>query len=129
MHRRTFLSALAITFCSGCFSRASEITVGSKNFTEQLLLGKILEIVLKSAGANVEDLTNIPGSAAARQAQVAGQVDAQWEYTGTAWLTYMGESKPIRNAEQQYVAVRDRDLKENNLVWTTPAPMNDPSCP
>ncbi|QDP94760.1 glycine betaine ABC transporter substrate-binding protein [Microlunatus elymi] len=101
------------------------ISVGSKNFTEQLLLGKILEIVLKSAGANVEDLTDIPGSAAARQAQLAGQVDAQWEYTGTAWLTYMGESKPIRDPHQQYVAVRDRDLKENDLVWMPPAPMND----
>jgi osmoprotectant transport system substrate-binding protein len=101
------------------------ISVGSKNFTEQLVLAKMVEILLRSAGADVEDLTNIPGSASARQAQLAGQVDVEWEYTGTAWLTYMGESKPIRDPHQQYVAVRDRDLKENKLVWTDPSPMND----
>lgn len=103
----------------------ASISVGSKNFTEQLVLAKMVEILLKSAGANVEDLTNIPGSASARQAQLAGQVDVEWEYTGTAWLTYMEQSKPIRDPHQQYVAVRDKDLKENNLVWTNPSPMND----
>lgn len=101
------------------------ISVGSKNFTEQLVLAKMVEILLKSDGASVEDLTNIPGSASARQAQLAGQVDVEWEYTGTAWLTYMGEAKPIRDPHQQYVAVRDRDLEDNNLVWTDPSPMND----
>ena len=53
-------------------------SVGSKNFTEQILLGKMTVILLKSAGADVKDLTNIPGSAAARQAQLAGQVQMQW---------------------------------------------------
>lgn len=100
-------------------------SVGSKNFTEQILLGKMSVILLKSAGASVKDLTNIPGSAAARQAQLAGQVQIAWEYTGTAWLTYLGNSKPIPNAQQQYAATRDEDLKKNSLVWLPPAPMND----
>ncbi|QGN34520.1 glycine betaine ABC transporter substrate-binding protein [Microlunatus sp. Gsoil 973] len=103
----------------------AHISVGSKNFTEQLVLAKMVEILLKSAGATVEDLTNIPGSASARQAQLAGQVDVEWEYTGTAWLTYMAQPKPIRDPHDQYVAVRDKDLKENQLVWTDPSPMND----
>jgi osmoprotectant transport system substrate-binding protein len=101
------------------------ISIGSKNFSEQIILGKMTGILLKSAGATVDDLTNIPGSAAARQAQLAGQVDIQWEYTGTAWQTYMGEEKPIRDRQGQYEAVRDRDLKENRLVWLPPAPMNN----
>lgn len=103
----------------------ANISVGSKNFTEQLVLAKMAEILLKSDGANVEDLTNIPGSASAREAQLDGQVDVEWEYTGTAWLTYMGQSKPIRNPHQQYVAVRDKDFNDNKLVWTNPSPMND----
>ena len=45
----------------------AEVAVGSKNFSEQLLLGKIAVILLRSAGADVTDLTNIPGSASARQ--------------------------------------------------------------
>lgn len=101
------------------------ISVGSKNFTEQLLLGKIAAILFKSAGAEVEDLTNIPGSASARQAQEVGQVDMEWEYTGTAWISYLGESDPIPDEQEQYEAVRDRDLEENGLVWLPPAPMNN----
>jgi osmoprotectant transport system substrate-binding protein len=100
-------------------------SVGSKNFTEQIILGKMTVILLKSAGADVKDLTNIPGSAAARQAQLAGQVQMQWEYTGTAWLTYLGETKPIPDPHRQYVATRDTDLKRNGLVWLPPTPMND----
>ena len=105
--------------------KGATINVGSKNFTEQLLLGKITGILLKSAGANVNDFTNIPGSASARQAELAGQVDVMWEYTGTAWASYFQEDKPIRDPQKQYEAVRDRDLKENNLVWLPPSPMNN----
>lgn len=100
-------------------------SVGSKNFTEQILLGKLTVIMLKSAGADVQDLTNIPGSAAAREAQLAGQVEFTWEYTGTAWLTYLNNAKAIPDEHKQYIATRDADLRENNLVWLPPTPMND----
>jgi osmoprotectant transport system substrate-binding protein len=101
------------------------ITVGSKNFSENVLLGKMAIILMQSAGATVTDLTNIPGSAAARQAMLNGQIQAMWEYTGTGWITYLGHEKPIPDEEKQYAAVRDEDLKENKLVWTKPAPMNN----
>ena len=103
----------------------ASLSVGSKNFTEQLILGKVAVILLKSAGAHVTDLTNIPGSASARYAQVDGQVDMEWEYTGTAWISYLGHSKPIPDEHKQYVAVRDEDLKKSGLVWLEPAPMNN----
>ena len=103
----------------------ASLSVGSKNFTEQLILGKNPVIQMKSAGADVTDLTNIPGSASARYAQVDGQVDMEWEYTGTAWISYLGHTKPIPEEQKQYEAVRDEDLKENGLVWLKPAPMNN----
>jgi osmoprotectant transport system substrate-binding protein len=101
------------------------ITVGSKNFSENVLLGKMAIILMQSAGATVTDLTNIPGSAAARQAMINGQIQAMWEYTGTGWITYLTHEKPIPDEKKQYVAVRDEDLKKNQLVWTKPAPMNN----
>lgn len=101
------------------------VSVGSKNFTEQILLGKIAVVLFQSAGANVNDLTNIPGSTSARQAQVVGDVDFMFEYTGTAWITYLGETDPIPDEQEQYEAVRDVDLVENDLVWLPPAPMNN----
>lgn len=103
----------------------ASIAVGSKNFTEQILLGKMAIILLKSAGATTTDLTNIPGSASARQAMLDGQINAMWEYTGTGWITYLGHANPIPNEHKQYVAVRDEDKKKNDLVWLPPAPMNN----
>lgn len=103
----------------------ASISVGSKNFTENILLGKMAIILLKSAGAKVTDLTNIPGSASARQAMLDGQIDAMWEYTGTGWITYLGHEKPIPNEHRQYVAVRDEDKQKNHLDWLPPAPMNN----
>jgi osmoprotectant transport system substrate-binding protein len=101
------------------------IAVGSKNFSEQILLGKIAVILLRSAGADVTDLTNIPGSASARSAQLEGQVDLEWEYTGTAWISYLGHERGIPDEQKQYEAVRKEDLRKNDLVWLPPAPMNN----
>ncbi len=103
----------------------AKIAVGSKNFSENVLLGKMAIILMQSAGANVTDLTNIPGSAAARQAMLDDRIQAMWEYTGTGWITYLGHDKPIPDEEKQYTAVRDEDLKTNGLVWLKPAPMNN----
>ncbi|MCW2757300.1 MAG: glycine/betaine transporter substrate-binding protein [Nocardioidaceae bacterium] len=101
------------------------IDVGSKNFSENILLGKMAIIMLRAAGASVKDLTNIPGSASARQAMLDGQIGGMWEYTGTGWITYLGHEKPIPDEEKQYVAVRNEDLKKNQLDWLKPAPMNN----
>ena len=103
----------------------ARIAVGSKNFSENVLLGKMAIILMRSAGANTSDLTNIPGSAAARQAMLDDRIQAMWEYTGTGWITYLGHDKPIPDEEKQYTAVRDEDEKKNDLVWTKPAPMNN----
>src|SRR3546814_12075283 len=93
-------------------------------FSENIILGKMAVTLLSSAGADVIDLTNIPGSSAARQAHLEGQVDAMWEYTGTGWITYLGHDKPIPDEKEQYLAVRDEDLAKNGLAWLPAAPMN-----
>jgi osmoprotectant transport system substrate-binding protein len=103
----------------------ASISVGSKNFSEQLLLGKMAIILLQSAGADVQDYTNIPGSSSARQAQLQGEVGMQWEYTGTAWIAYLGHATGIPDKTKQYDAVRKQDLAENQMAWLKPAPMNN----
>lgn len=100
------------------------ISVGSKNFSEQLLVGKMAVILFKAAGADVSDYTNIPGSSSSRQALVDGQIDMVWEYTGTAWIAYMGNSDPIPDQQKQWEAVRAEDAKIG-LTWLPPAPMNN----
>lgn len=102
----------------------TEIVVGSKNFTEQLILGKIAVIALQTAGYDVVDRTNIPGSVPVRTGATSGEIDMNWEYTGTAWLTYLGEPEGIPDREEQYEAVRDADVA-NDLTWLPPAEMNN----
>ncbi|MCW2583504.1 MAG: putative glycine/betaine transporter, substrate-binding protein [Klenkia sp.] len=101
-----------------------ELVVGSKNFTEQLILGKIAVIALQTAGFDVLDRTNIPGSVPVRTGATTGEIDMNWEYTGTAWLTYLGEPEGIPDRQEQYEAVREADLA-NDLTWLPPAEMNN----
>jgi osmoprotectant transport system substrate-binding protein len=100
------------------------ITVTSKNFTEQIILGKIAVLTAKAAGFAVVDLTNVPGSVPARQLMTSGGADMTWEYTGTAWLSYLGEAEGIPDQVEQYEAVRDADAA-NGLTWLPPAPLNN----
>ena len=102
-----------------------EITVGSKEFTEQLILGEIAIQALENAGATVRDRTGLAGTEAAREALESGEIDAYWEYTGTAWITHLGETDAIPDPREQYRAVADRDLEENGIRWLPPAPANN----
>ncbi|MCV7281058.1 glycine betaine ABC transporter substrate-binding protein [Mycolicibacterium flavescens] len=101
------------------------ITVGSKEYTEQVILGYILEFTLAAAGADVRDLTGIVGSRSTREAQLSGQVDVAYEFTGNAWINYLGHEKPIPDSRAQFEAVREEDLARNDMVWLEPGPMDD----
>lgn len=105
--------------------KGAKITVGSKEYTEQVILGYILEFTLTAAGADVRDLTGIVGSRSTRDAQIAGQVDVAYEFTGNAWINYLGHEKPIADTREQFEAVRDEDLEKNDMVWLEPGPMDD----
>jgi osmoprotectant transport system substrate-binding protein len=101
-----------------------EIVVGTKNFTEALVLGKVAVIALQAGGFDVVDRSGIPGAAPARAAMIGGEVEVQWEYTGTGWLNYLGMAEGIPDRQEQYEAVRDADAA-NGLTWLPPAPMNN----
>ncbi|MBP2475477.1 osmoprotectant transport system substrate-binding protein [Crossiella equi] len=102
-----------------------EITVGSKDFSEQLVLAYLAELALSAAGADVRDLSNIAGSNSGRDALLSGQIDLMWEYTGTAWISYLGHEEPIPDELAQFKAVAEEDLKRNGVVWSAMAPLNN----
>ena len=84
MDRRGFLSGLLL-FCSACANRARSITVGSKNFTEQLVLGELLAQYLQSVCRTAVDRRfYLAGTYICQQALLAGRIDVYVEYTGTA---------------------------------------------
>ncbi|WP_406469628.1 glycine betaine ABC transporter substrate-binding protein [Streptomyces hirsutus] len=102
----------------------AKLTVTSKEFTEQLILGAIMGIAFQAAGAEVVDRTGIQGSVGAREAVVGGDADAAYEYTGTAWITYQGNSKPLPDPREQWEAVREAD-RRNGVAWLEPSELNN----
>ena len=85
MDRRSFLLGSAGLFLAGCTSRSSRVSVGTKNFTEQLLLGELLAQTFESRiTAGVERRFYLAGSYICHQAILAGRIETYVEYTGTA---------------------------------------------
>ncbi len=103
----------------------AEITVGSKDFDEQLVLGNISVALLEDAGVDVTNEVNLGGTDAARAALESGDIDHYWEYTGTAWISFFGETDPIPDRVEQYEAVRDREAADSGLYWLEPTPFNN----
>jgi len=100
------------------------VSVGSKEFTEQLVLGQVLVQALEAAGADVTDRTNLTGTSVVRQSLTSGEIDLYYEYTGTGWITILGETEPVQGAEEQFEAVRDADAA-NGITWFARAEANN----
>lgn len=103
----------------------ASITVASKNYDEQFLLGNITKVLLEDAGVNVDDQIDLGGSNVLRDAELAGEIDVYWEYTGTAWATYFGETEFISDRDEDFQTVSQRDAEENGLCWLDPAGYNN----
>ena len=133
----TALAALALvaTGCGGGDSTSREdgplagatFRVGSKEFTEQLILGQIAIQALRNAGATVEDKTGIQGTTNVRTALTANEIDMSWEYTGTAWTNLLGHTTADapKDPVRLYEAVATEDLEKNQVAWLDRAPLNN----
>lgn len=103
-----------------------DIAVGSKDFTEQLVLGQIMVVVFDALGANVTDRVNLGGTNVAREALLAGEIDTYMEYNGTGYSVHLGIEDDIPNDPETLTEiVRERDLAQNNIHWLSRSPFND----
>src|SRR5438270_13700901 len=80
MRRRALLALVAV---GGCTSHDGTIRVGSKAFTESVILGEIGTQALRAAGIRVEHRKQLGGTQVLFHALVAGEIDAYPEYRGT----------------------------------------------
>jgi osmoprotectant transport system substrate-binding protein len=91
MDRRRFLAGSALLL-AGCSVKPSGVTIGSKNFTEQLLLGELLAQYLGGyTAARIERRFYMAGTYICQQALLAGRIDMYVEYTGTALVAILKE--------------------------------------
>jgi osmoprotectant transport system substrate-binding protein len=102
----------------------SQVNVASKEFTEQIILGKIMVQLLKDRGIPVKDRTSLGGTKVNREALEQGQIDVYMEYTGTAWFNFFKKKETVRDSMGLYEQVKAIDAK-NDLVWLAPAKFNN----
>ena len=106
MDRRSFLSLLALLM-SGCMPTSSGLTVGSKNFTEQLVLGELLAQYLgRLTTVPIDRRFYLAGSYICHQALLSGRIDMYVEYTGTALVAILKE-KPVSDHAAVFNTVKD----------------------
>jgi osmoprotectant transport system substrate-binding protein len=104
------------------------IRVGSKEFTEQLILGNMYEIVLNNAGYKAE-YHNLAGTNEAHEALVNGEIDLYPEYTGTALLTQLGKTyDSSMSIDDVYQTVKSEYQQRWNLTWLEPTSFNNTYC-
>jgi len=116
---RKLLGLLSLLFG---LAYAETIVVGGKNFTEQQFLAEMTSQLLEAKGFDV-DKKNGMGSTVLRKAQVHGQIDLYWEYTGTSLITY-NKVKEKLTSKEVYERVKKLD-KEVGLVWLNPSKANN----
>jgi len=83
------------------------VIVGSKNFTEQVVLGELLAQVIEREGLTVERRFNLGGTAIAHEALISGGIDTYVEYSGTS-LTAIFNQPPSTDGNHVFKEVRDR---------------------
>jgi osmoprotectant transport system substrate-binding protein len=121
---RTKIIALLMLLASAC-GRPARVVVGSKNFSEQVLLGEILaQQVERRTGLAVERKLNLGGTMLAQEALAKGDLDLYPEYTGTA-LTAVLKQPPVSDRAAALAAVRKAYRERWGLEWLAPLGFND----
>ena len=156
--RRTVIkSSVAVPFAGGALLAAVRpgsiaaqdltVIVGSKDFTEQFILGNMYIQVLEDMGIATEDSTNLGGTQIAQQALEAGDIHLYPEYTGTGLTEVLGlsvddvlgggatpEASPVAEAtpaasgdasQAVYDAVKTAYMEQFGLVWLERSPANN----
>ncbi len=102
------------------------ITIGSKNFPEQIILGEIYVQSLEAAGFTVEKQLNLGDEKTALAALEAGEIDAYPEYTGTALLSFFGvKSDELPDDEAEAYEQAKQGFAKKNLTAFPPTPFTN----
>jgi glycine betaine/choline ABC-type transport system substrate-binding protein len=120
-----WLALLLLLPIAGCKRHADRIVVGSKDFTEQLVLGELFaQIIENRTHLPVERRFYLAGTFICQQAILAGRIDIYPEYTGTA-LTAVLKDQPSGDKVDVYQRVKQAYQEKFNLAVGRPLGFND----
>ncbi|MGH9399981.1 MAG: glycine betaine ABC transporter substrate-binding protein [Thermoanaerobaculia bacterium] len=103
----------------GCRPADPSVRVGSKNFSEQVLLGEIAAQSLEARGVKVDRRFNLGGTFICHRGLTVGELDLYPEYTGTAFTAILSQ-KPVSDPAAVRAAVGRDYAKRWDLVWSPP---------
>ena len=107
----------------GC-RESYDIVIGSKNFTEQVILGELLaEHIERNTRLTVDRRLNLGGTFICDQAMRAGEIDGYVEYTGTAFVAIL-KNESTRDARAVFQGVKESYLTDQ-LEWLEPFGFNN----
>jgi glycine betaine/choline ABC-type transport system substrate-binding protein len=122
MARKTLIPLL-ILITTAC-TRQPTVTIGSKNFTEQLILGEIAaQLLERLPNLRVERKLNLGGTLLAHNALLQGDIDLYPEYTGTA-LTAVLKQPPVTDPAEALRRVRQA-YQQQGIDWLDPLGFNN----
>lgn len=124
---RLWLAVVLAAFLAlpACSSRSDRIVIGSKNFTESLILGEIMAQQIEArTGLKVERRFYLAGTYICHQGILTGRIDLYPEYTGTA-LTAILKREPASDPKQVYDLVNAEYQKRFGLTLSPPLGFND----
>jgi osmoprotectant transport system permease protein len=106
-------------------SHRERIVVGSKNFTEQVILGELVaQQIERTTHLEVDRKLNLGGTLVCHDALAAGQIDTYVEYTGTAFTAIL-KMAPSADSNHVYEAVKSAYESRFGLQWTEPLGFNN----
>ena len=115
---------MIVASLSSC-SQRDRIVVGSKNFTEQVILGEMLaQQIERKTHLPVDRKLNLGGTIVCHEALTAGQIDTYVEYTGTG-LTAILKEPPAKDSNLAYQTVKDAYKSRFGIEWTEPLGFNN----
>jgi osmoprotectant transport system substrate-binding protein len=119
------LGVLLACLLSASCSRSNSIVIGSKNFTEQTILGEIAaQQIERKLHLPVERRLGLGGTLLTHEALLKGQIDLYPEYTGTASLAIL-KQRTVTDPLAAYMQVKDVYRERFHLVWMPPLGFND----
>lgn len=108
----------------GAQSQAGRVVIGSKDFTEQVILGELLAQTIETrAGLHVDRRFELGGDLCHR-GMLAGEIDAYVEYTGTAFSAIL-KHQPVGDARAVYEQVKADYDSQFHLKWLEPLGFNN----
>ncbi|PTQ57490.1 MAG: L-proline glycine betaine binding ABC transporter protein ProX [Candidatus Carbobacillus altaicus] len=128
-HKLTLLVGILFivtVFVSACGSNDTtpSVTVGSKNFTESLIVGEMYAQALENAGYKVKRKLNLGGTLVAHESLKKGEIDMYPEYTGTGLMNIL-DLPPKSDPQEVYDLVAQGYKDKFNLIWLEPTKAND----